>query len=382
MVSLMPGFLKRLIEAPDLSRLRRRAVADASPRSALDLCRRLQMQGRREEAMEAAREALARFPHSCELADILRSTWKIQCRDAIEELFELIQESPSVRHYCRLIDHFMEYGEVREAARWADRMVLEFPHDRNGILVQGKVYDRCFRTDHVALDGAKAIRNYRRALEIHPSAFEPHLLLAQICAYIGAVSKALHHAFKAQDVDPDNAEASALQQRLSWLPLEEQSESDLLRYVEENDGPPLWRGREQQDGEALQSSQSAALSQAVQQLSAMTGLRRVVLLHDGINIQGIDGRLVAADDPNNAVMEILARFRRTAAISGKRMGIGGFQEAELFGAEAHCLAFAAGPTVLLLETDPAPRMLSAVAEARNLIAACTQVELVPVGGHA
>ena len=104
----MQGFLKRLMEAPDVSRLRRRVEQDPTPKSSIELCRRLQRQGRSTLAMEQAREALKRFPNSRELQDILRATWRLTCRDRMDELQSVVAEAPSPEHFAELFRRYVD----------------------------------------------------------------------------------------------------------------------------------------------------------------------------------------------------------------------------------------------------------------------------------
>lgn len=379
----MAGFLKRLIEAPDVSRLRRRADQDPSPKSTLELVRRLQMQGRSSEATEVAREGLLRFPFSHELRDILHAVWRLQCRNDVEEHLDRLRSEPTIDNHRILVDHFLSYGELEQSARWADHAVAEFPTESEAAFLQATVYDQWFRLEHVATDGAQAIKGYRRAIELRPGALDPHLQLAKLYAYVGSISKALHHAFKALDIDGSNPEANALQRRLSQMPLEKENESDLLRQVEENDGPPRWDLHDSSGyGQEDSREPGADVLKAIEQLSSMTGVRRLALSHDGIEMIAIQGRTTNCAFEGDPFLDLARGFRTTAGRSSKRMGIGGFQEAEICWNGGSILALAAGPSVLLVEVDAASRLRSIASEARNFLAFCTQIETAPVGGGA
>ena len=72
----MLRIIKSLRNRGDLRRLRERARMDQYPRSYIELCKSLLGLGLTERAMETAREGLERFPHSEDLRDVLRHTWR------------------------------------------------------------------------------------------------------------------------------------------------------------------------------------------------------------------------------------------------------------------------------------------------------------------
>jgi len=333
------------------------------------------MLGRSQDAMEVAREALVRFPHCLELSDMLRSAWRRERRLGMDAEVRRVLSDPTIEGFEDLIEKLLANGELQEAGEWADRMVSEFPRDRRAALTRGRVYEELFRKDHVAWEGSTAIACFRRAIEMAPGAFEPHLLLARFFAYIGAVSKALHHAFKALDVDAEHEEAGLLMSRLSQLPLEEETEEELLRGIEENDGPPTLM----HDTQAEPPRLSADTERGVEQLSSLAGVRRVVLSHHGIEILASEGLVVEMEGENRSFADLTVGFRRVAALSGKRMGIGGLQEVEVAWKGGSILVFAAAATVLLIETDGSPRFQKIADEGRIFLATCTQAETVPVG---
>lgn len=365
----MVGLLKRIMESPDVSRLRRRVDAELSPRHSLDLCRALLRRGRGPEAMEVARQGLQRFPHFAELEDLLRTIWKRYGRVVLQEHLEACREEPGAQHCGPVVETLLSYNETGDAAQWADRLVSEFATDPQASILQGRVYMRRFLREHVARDGAQALRAFHRAADLSPGAYGPQLLLARAYAYIGAVKKALAHVYKALDIDPDSEEVQGLYEKLLNRPMEEVDAKELLRRIEEEEGTVSASGPEPDQ----------AVTSGLEDLSAMAGVRRVALCHAGHEVVAQEGfRRPSEGEEGHPFAALAAGFRRTASLSSKRMGIGAFREARLSWRGGSLLVFAAGRSVLLLEMRRSTREETVAQEARCFLALCTASEVEAV----
>ena len=149
-------------------------------------------------------------------------------------------------------------------------------------------------------------------------------------------------------------------------------ESELLREVEENDEAHFrYVPEEGETREASDVELPAFMLTRLEQLSLLAGVRRLAFCHRGQEILAQAGqRRVLTPTTRDSFVDLAVGFRRTASLSAKRMGIGAFEEAELVWEGGRILAAAAGPTIMLLETDPVSRLATIAAEARNFIAGC------------
>lgn len=368
----MIGLFRRVLEASEVHRRRRRAKLDASPRSTVELCRILLRQGRIKAACDVAKDGLQRFPNSAEIRDILHSTWQRSSRKEVAELEAKVREEPSVDNYLALVEHLQQFGENERAATACQEMVERHPNDPRAALAGGRALLARFHRDHVAQDGALGLKSLQRAAELDPSNFDAHFELAQTHYYIGAVSKALFWLYKALDLRSDHGEANRLYRILVRLPLEKQEQTELLREIEANDEVHFSYDPETTEGPG---DGVVALNQRLEQLSMLAGVRRVVLSHRGLDAVAQEGRRVEEhNDEQRCLLDLAKGFRRTASLSAKRMGIGAFEEAEMAWKGGTMLALGTGRTILMVEIDGGAQRVATVAEeARNFVAGSAKV---------
>lgn len=365
----MTSILRRVLEFGQVRRWRRRAIRDRSPRCTVELCRVLVRLGRLTAALEAARHGLDRFPRSVELQEILHATWKRTGRRRLEDLEARLASDRSVAHHEALIDYYLEFNELDRASRASETLLSEHPSDPRSAIVHGRVHLARFHRDHVARDGAIGLKSLQRAVELDPAGPDANFTLAETYYYIGAVSKALFHVYRALDANPPHPGAKRLYEILSRLPLEKDEEGELLREVEERD-EAWFRTNAPAPGGAPPELERTLLDR-LEQVSLMAGVRRAAVVHEGRShtTEGAPRRH-AAPARDEAFAELAKGFRRAASLSAKRMGIGAFEEAELSWSEGAILAAAAGATIIVVETEATPRIPAIAAEVRDIIAGC------------
>lgn len=366
----MVGFLKRIWDHSEVQRWKRRAEQDKGPTSTVQFCRLLQRLGRSREAGEAARVGLERFPNSHELKDLLHATWKLSGKRAVMDLERRVGAHPTVENFTNLVDHLLEFNEMDSAASAVERLIEGNPDDPDAALLFGRVHLARFHRDHVARDGSLGLKSLLRAVELDPSNFTAHYSLAETYYYIGAISKALFHIYRALDSRGNDPDAKRLHSILSRLPLEKEEESELLREIEERDEAPF-KAKGPEERATVAASVPASLLQRIEQVSVMAGVRRLAFCHRNRQFVAEGGRQKEVPaGTRDTFSELAAGFRRTASLSAKRMGIGAFEEAELSWEGGRIVAAAAGPTILLVDAERSPKLATIVAEVRNVIANC------------
>jgi len=366
----MSWLLRRLRNRSTARRLHVRAKADTYPRSYVELCKALLGFGDAVRAMDTAREGLERFPHSEDLRDVLRHTWRQTKADEIEALRKRCAQEGEVRHFQDLANIYLECEEYDEALAVAEELARRLPDSMDGWLLQGQVLLKRFYKDHVASDARRGIVHLKRVIELDEKCFTAHYLLTQIYHHIGAISKALFHLYRALDIEPEHEGATNLYGILIDLPLEREEESVLLRDVEENEQVFLKTGEEDEGAGLPARSQTAVLAD-LNRLSLLNGVMRAAFVSRDVTMVAERGECrMMEDGETDPLCEIARGFRRAASISSKRMGIGAFQSSVLF-AGTHMLQFhAVGQTVVLVESDDAARADIIKAECTNFVASC------------
>lgn len=361
----MLRLLKSLKTRALVRRLHEQARVDHYPRSYVKVCRTLLAAGQLSKAKRMAQEGLERFPHSEDLREILRHTWRQVKSHDIEQLRERCSNSPEVDDFHELAEVYLECEEYDEALAVAEELERRFPDETAGTLLQGDVLLQRFYKDKVASDARRGIVLLERVIEQDGEEFAPHYLLAQVYHYIGATSKALFHIYKALDIDADHEEARELYEGLSELPLEDVEEGALLREIEENEASACERG-------PAKPTSSSALVRDLDQLSLLNGVTRVAFVspeHDFVAERG-----ECRSGEGEALCTMARSFRKAASVSAKRMGIGGFQHAVLTSDERMLQFHAVGNTVVLIESNDPSREDVIRAECMNFVASCARTE--------
>jgi tetratricopeptide (TPR) repeat protein len=364
----MLGLVRRVKDLVLGSRLRGRAERDPTPRSTLQLCAILQRQGRLAAAQKVARAGLQRFPYSLELQEILHLLWRRMGRRQLEALEKAAATEATPRAYRELVEFHLDGHDLDGALAAAAVFQTRFPDSALAASLRGRAHMARFHRDHVAEDGAAAIRAYQRALELEPGSTEIDFHLAETYYYIGVISKALVHLYRVLDREPGHAAGQRLQRILVRLPIEKEEEADLLRAVEESDEAQFRHVPERgPERDSFASGLPARVGRDAVQLSRMVGVRRVVFASRGQHVHAQDGiRRDDSESGSDPFADLAAGFRRTASLSAKRMGIGSFEEAELSWPDGRILAAASGPSIVVVETGPSARTSLVMAEARRL----------------
>lgn len=359
---------RKVKNAATIERLRERAREDGSPRGYVELCRALVLQGSPMRALSVAQEGVRHFPRSLELSDQLRLIWGQAGREELNELAKTATDTKSPEAYRALAEHYFGVEELDLALESAEKLIQHHPGSADGPCLVGRALWKRFARDHVASDGRRALEELRRSIALDPKGFEAQFLLAEVCFYIGSVTDALHAAAGALAVKPSDRGAAALHALLLGFAPASATEEELLRQVEEVDGP--WRGY-RPPGSRDQSPETTArahISRMLHQISLMTGVKALGFASPTAEIVARDGNVFEEKRAQRDKMADLATsFRHRIACSTKRLGIGALQEAEITLATTTVFAFAGTNAVLLVEVDGVTRAATIVSSCRDAI---------------
>ncbi|MFT7616559.1 MAG: tetratricopeptide (TPR) repeat protein [Planctomycetota bacterium] len=372
---VMIRILKRMRNHSRLGSLRRRAEVDPLPRSYVELCRAHLSHGNVSSALDAARVGLDKFPHSEDLRDLMRHSWRQTKSKEIDNLRRVLQETSESKPFGELIEIYLECEEYDEALVVAEELTRRRPDVPDGQAMMADILLRRFYKDHVASDAKRSIALLLRVLESEESNFQANFLLAQIYRYIGAISKSLFHLYRALDVEPEHEEARRLYDHLINLPLEKDGENELLRQVEENEASLIsGNGAAKRKDGTISTTRKSALIQDLGRFSQLNSVTRAAFLSDEFVIIAKTGDCrELGNDEEDDLCEMARIFRSAAAISAKRMGIGAFQTSILSAGKKSLQFHAVGRTVLLVESDDPTRSDVIKQECVDFVASCMRI---------
>lgn len=368
----MLTLLKRLQRRSEISRLRDRCRGDTSPKSFGELCRLFVGIGDTQSALRTAQEGLARFPHSEDLRDFLRHTMRVTRAPEFDALRAQCESATDPKPFHELARLSIDSEEFDEALAVAETMSQRFPSYDGAWILQAEILLMRFFRDHVAGDATRGIAQLKRVIEINEKSFEAHLLLTKIYHYIGAISKALFHLYKALDVRPDDKDARRIYESLIALPLERDEESSLLREIEEEGIAPNQRSSAAngESAEAAPERRSALLS-GINRLSHLNGVRRAALVSSELVVVAERGECrVVAPGETDPLCEMAKNFRKAASVSSKRMGIGSFQTATLSAGDCFLRFHAVNTAVVMVEAERSVAVELIQTECANFVASC------------
>lgn len=369
----MIRIVKTIQNSAEVRRLKKRSKIDSYPRSYIELCQSLLRQGSVMRAMETAREGLERFPHSDDLRDVLRHTWRKAKGHRIDDLRKRCDDNGAQEDFVALATLYLECEEYDEALAVAEELLRRDEGSLEASALQADVLLRRFYKDHVASDARRAIVLFKLVLDANEENFGAHFELAHLYHYIGAISKALFHLYRALDIDPDHEEAAELHDVLVRLPLEDSEENSLLRKIEESEQAFPTASAEEAEQEATTPLRRAELIRDLTRLSHLNGVTRAAFVSSDLTLIARNGDCrTLAEGEEDALCELARGFRSAAAIGSKRMGIGAFQSSVL-AAGRHTLQFhAVGHTVVLLESDD-PSCADVIrSECMQFVASCSR----------
>ena len=151
----------------------------------------------------------------------------------------------------------------------------------------------------------RAIKEFRRALELNPSSDQAHQRLARVYVHVGFFEEALQHAEKALTIRPSNAQAlNSRAQAILWSGQDEEA----LAIFQGIPGPVL--------PELVEANTVFALFRLGRREEAWSHLRRALSKHPDDpsgNLRGMEALLRAGSEPRHASELIDGVARRKVA---------------------------------------------------------------------
>jgi len=230
------NFLKRIFggkpqarKGDDASRLARQLE------SLITEAERLVAGGRHDEALQVAEQGLKRFPGAPRLRSVVQYVRRTQATSRLTELKRTLEERKDERAYRELITLHLDLGNKDHALETAVKYAEEFPDTCEAHIHLGEVYLKRYVGEMFARDAWSAIEEFRRALELEPSAGRAHQRLALLYYAIGAYRTCADELTCVLELDPDNQRISEFRDQVLQV-AGDQGEEDveyLLDYAED-----------------------------------------------------------------------------------------------------------------------------------------------------
>ncbi|MBI3099870.1 MAG: tetratricopeptide repeat protein [Planctomycetes bacterium] len=314
---------------PEVERLEAELKTAATPLTYASLSERYIAGGEEDRAYETARKGAELFPDSERIQTTFHNIAKGRFKAKILDLQKQIIDKPSAMAYAVLADlYYRELGDRDRALELAREGILAFPDKEDLHLINGLVrYDR-FQECYLAHDAARALEHLEKVAAINPQNYKALRLLANLCASVGAFSRAEKHLNALLRVAPEDENGRALLSKVKGLGKESEEDLEaLLQTVEE-------RGELSEQARALFPAKATT---RVLELSTADLERR---LREELNLlkqaEGISaavvlnhhGATVCAFAPPEMAQPLLAEVMHSvhemAEDVSKRMDIGGF----------------------------------------------------------
>lgn len=203
--------LFRLIKlSRELSRMEKKAKANPSPSTFVDLAQVYINLGWHAHTMRVAAEGLLLFPRSDELRKVQKFASKNLQRERVQELREKIAKAPTAKLYRELAESYIEMGDQGSANSICQECIRHFPDDVEAQLLIAEERVKAFYRTLSASDGRDAVSCLLMVLEIDQGNRKAHKRLAEVYFRIGAGRHAREHLDFLLERYPDDEDVRAL----------------------------------------------------------------------------------------------------------------------------------------------------------------------------
>lgn len=356
------NLIQKLRIRKELKQLERRAHADPSPSTFVDLGQVHINLGNSQRAMAVAEEGLALFPGAEELLKLRAFARRALLRQRIEELRTRLVRSPSASLYRELAGAYLEMGDMGAVQGTCDECIRRFPDDAGAHLVLAQARLTVFYRDLVSREGMAAVAGLERALDLEPELLRARQLLAELCYRVGATDEAVRHLRHLRDSGCADDEALSLLQRAAERPTLEGDLTTLLQRVEQNgmlaNAPPTQRPQPQRPEEGI-----SRIRDALAQLTDRDGVRKAAYIKGTRAL--VKGEIRDGRDPFLKVVRVAARAAQRFA---RRMDIGNFSKGVFDGGFGHICVCSYGEVVAAVLCDAAVEPDQVLADLQELVA--------------
>ena len=356
--------LFRLIKlSRELSRMEKKAKANPSPSTFVDLAQVYINLGWHAHTMRVAEEGLMLFPKSEELRKVQKFASKNLQRERVQELREKIDKAPQPKLYRELAEAYIEMGDQNSADGVCQECLRGFPDDvETHILVADEKVKTFYRT-LAAGDGREAVACLLKVLEIEHENRKAHKRLAEVYFRIGAGRHAREHLDFLLDHYPDDEEVRALDREIREGKGGNQDVAKGLEAVQKQGA------LQNQAPEELAQAQAGA-EEAIEGIR--DGLARLVGLNGVLKAAYIRGSkaLVKGDirdgrDPFLKTVRVVAKASQRAS---RRMDLGNFSKGIVAGNFGYICICCLGDVCAAVQCSKGTRVERIVNDLQELVA--------------
>lgn len=314
--------LFRLIKlSRELSRMEKKAKANPSPSTFVDLAQVYINLGWHAHTTRVAEEGLLLFPKSEELRKVQKFASKNLQRERVQELREKLAKAPTPKLYRELAQVYSEMGDQDGSQQVCEECLRRFPDDVETHLLIAEDRTKIFYRSLSAADGREAVSCLLKALEIDKGNRKAHKRLAEVYFRIGAGRHAREHLAFLLDRYPDDEEVRALDREIREG---KGGTQDVARGLEEVQK----HGALQNQAPEELAAAAPGAEEAIE--SIRDGLERLVTLNGVVKaayIRGskalVKGQIRDGRDPFLKTVRVVAKASQRAS---RRMDLGNFNK--------------------------------------------------------
>jgi tetratricopeptide (TPR) repeat protein len=357
--------LFRLIKlSRELSRMEKKAKANPSPSTFVDLAQVYINLGWHAHTMRVAEEGLLLFPRSEELRKVHKFAGKSLLKERVQELRERITKAPTAKLYRELAQIYVDIGDQGALLATCQECLRRFPDDADTHLLLAAERIKSFYRTLSATEGKEAVQILLKVLEIDRANIKAHKQLAEVYFRIGAIRHAREHLAFLRERYPDDEEVKLLVREIGG-DTEEGEDPERLFSSIERQGTLLNKSL----GD-VRKARNVAAEEAIEGIRE--GLNRLVEL-DGVKkaayIRGskalVKGDIKDGRDPFLKTVRVVAKASQRAA---RRMDLGNFSKSIVDGDFGHLCICNLGDVCAAVQCASGTRVEQIVVDLQELVA--------------
>lgn len=354
--------LFRLIKlSRELSRMEKKAKANPSPSTFVDLAQVYINLGWHAHTMRVAEEGLLLFPRSDELRKVQKFASKNLQRERVQELRDKITKAPAPKLYRELAEVYIEMGDQGSASGICQECIRRFPDDVETHLLIAEERVKSFYRSLSAADGREAVSCLLKVLEIDQGNRKAHKRLAEVYFRIGAGRHAREHLDFLLERYPNDDDVQALDREIREGNGGSQDVAHGLEAVQK-------KGALQ--NAAPVASEAPAAEDAIEGIRE--GLARLVSLNGVLKaayIRGskalVKGEIRDGRDPFLKTVRVVAKASQRAS---RRMDLGNFNKGIVAGNFGYICICSLGDVCAAVQCKKGTRVERIVNDLQELVA--------------
>lgn len=357
--------LFRLIKlSRELSRMEKKAKANPSPSTFVDLAQVYINLGWHAHTMRVAEEGLLLFPRSPELRKVHKFASKNLLRERVQELREKIAKAPTAKLYRELAEIYQEIGDQSALVAVCNECLRRFPDDHESLLMLAGDKIKAFYRSLNAADGREAVTCLLKVIEIDQGNVKAHKQLAEVYFRIGALRHAREHLDFLRERFPDDEDVKLLEQELASGLTDGEDPERLFANVQKKGSLTNKAVADAKRQKAVASDEAIeGIREGLARLVELEGVTKAAYIRGSKAL--VKGEIRDGRDPFLKTVRVVAKASQRAA---RRMDLGNFSKGIVDGSFGHMCICSLGDVCAAVQCDKGTRVERVVADLQELVA--------------